>query len=541
MPPNDSDDDPHDLWSVRLDDYLTAIQRADDDEQQRLLRLEPNLAVWTDPLQDIERFAQLFGEPNPPIPISAEETNPASDTIQFGKYELLGELGRGGMGVVFRAYQPDLDRSVALKMLTSPGFASPDQRRRFAQEAKLASRIRHPQIVTIHEVGEFSGQPFFTMDFISGTSLATQLLQGPLPAETAVPLVILVAKAVDHLHLNGVIHRDLKPSNILIDRTGQPCLVDFGLAKALDNFHDPTITGTILGTPNYMSPEQAAGRVREVDERSDIFSLGAIMYEMLCGRPPFQAGSSFDTVLQVLEREPLPLRHWNRTIPKILEQICLRCLEKTPESRYPSALEFAQDLERWSRGEHPAFVSRSPVSELVRTVRRHPAAAYRLSGLVPTLLVVVARCCLAPEFWSFYRAIIAELSLWIGFSLAWEWRSQQPRCRNWTAHAFVLTDIVFLTAILQARHAADISHVTAYVLVVLMAGLSLDRRLVLIAGAASIAGYLALVCRADDFSGWHIPVIVIVLLACCTLITDYQVRRLSIWVRPKLDEFNEGR
>lgn len=521
-----NDDAVTELWSARLDEYLTAIQRGDEKEQQRLLGLMPELARWTAPLNDLDEFARLFIHSEP---VAFD----SSEAIQFGKYELRGELGRGGMGVVFHAYQPELDRTVALKMLTGHAFASVEQRRRFTQEARLASRIRHPQIVTIHEVGEFGGQPYFTMDFISGTSLAAQLRHGPCSTDRAVYLLIMIAEAVAHLHAEGIIHRDLKPSNILIDRTGQPCLVDFGLAKAADGFHDPTMTGTILGTPSYMSPEQAAGRVREIAERSDVYSLGAIMYEMLCGRPPFLADSAFDTVLQVMEREPLPLRHWNPSIPKSLEQICLRCLEKSPERRYASALELAQDLERWSHGEYPAFASRSPVFQLVRNIRRHPAAAYRLLGLLPTLLIVLVRCLIAPEYWAYYSPIATGLVLWIGLSSIWEWQSHKLVGEAWTRYAFVLTDIFLLTNILQLRRAADISHVTAYVLIILMAGLSLNRRLIWMAGLGCIAGYLYLIARSEDLEGWHVPGISIVLLSCCTLVTDFQVRRLSIWIRPQ--------
>jgi len=525
VPPADA---PTELWPARLDEYLTAIQCGDQAEQQRLQELEPELARWTDHLREIDEFARLLVDPTMSMAASTE-------MIQFGKYELRGELGRGGMGVVFRAYQPDLDRTVALKMLTGSPFATLDQRRRFVQEARLASRIRHPHIVTIHEVGEFGGQPYFTMDFIPGTSLAAQLGNGPLPIGQAVDFLVLIAKAVDHLHAHGVIHRDLKPSNVLLDHSGQPCLVDFGLARAVDEFHDQTVTGTILGTPSYMSPEQAAGRVREITERSDVYSLGAILYEMLCGRPPFVADSPFDTVLQVMEREPLPPRHWNRAIPKNLEQICLRCLEKSPGGRYASALELAQDLERWSRGEYPAYPSRSPVIKAARTIRRHPAAAYRLLGILPTFLILLLRCLIVPDVWNYYLPVLAGLVLWGGLTLLWEWQSLKPRRQTWTAYAFLLTDIVFLTMVLRVGDAADVSRVTAYVLIILMAGLSLKRRLIWLAGLGCIAGYLYLLLRADDFEAWHVPVIMIIVLICCTVVTDYQVRRLSIWIRPGLD------
>ena len=528
-----SDDDaPSGECFSLLDAYLTAIQRGDVNEQQRLLNLEPGLVSWADDLQKIDAFATILSEPFA-IRTQAPE---ADESIRFGKYELRGELGRGGKGVVFRAYHPELDRTVALKMLTGSAFSSPDQRRRFAQEARLASRIRHPHIVSIHDVGDFSGQPYFTMDIVTGTSIASCLRKGPISTEQAVHWMIMIAKAVDHLHANGIIHRDLKPSNVLLDECDEPCLVDFGLARALDEFHDPTMTGTILGTPSYMSPEQAAGRIREVTTRSDVYSLGAILYEMLCGRPPFKADSAFDTVLQVMEREPLPLRHWNRTVPKKLDQICLKCLEKSPEKRYPSAMELAQELERWIRGESSPYESLSPITRFSRTFRRHPDAAYRLLALVPTLLIVVLRCLSAPNVSSisdYYKPIIVELSLWIGLSLVWEWQASKPGDHRWTPFAFLLTDIIFMTSILQARKKADISHVTAYVLVLILSGLSLNRSQIWTAGLGCIAGYLCLLCNAEDFENWIVPILMVVLLTCCTIVTDYQARRLSIWIRMK--------
>ena len=515
-----------------LDAYLTAIQSGNETEQRRLLSQEPKLAAWADDLRDIDSFAAILSDP---LEIRTQ-TSATAESIRFGKYELRGELGRGGMGVVFRAYHPELDRTVALKMLTGSAFTSPDQRRRFAQEARLASRIRHPHIVSIHDVGDFAGQPYFTMDIVTGASVATQLANGAIPIEQAVHWMIMIAKAVEHLHSNGIIHRDLKPSNVLLDECDEPCLVDFGLARALDEFHDPTVTGTILGTPSYMSPEQAAGRIREVTTRSDVYSLGAILYEMLCGRPPFKADSPFDTVLQVMEREPLPLRHWNLAIPKKLEQICLRCLEKSPDKRYPSALELAQDLERWVRGESSPYESLSPVTQFSRTFRRYPDVAYRLLALVPTLLIVMLRCLLAqnaPAISDYYTPIMMELSLWIGLSLVWEWHASKPTGHQWTPYAFLLTDIIFMTSILRARNKADISHVTAYALVVILSGLSLNRSQIWTAGLGCIAGYLCLVYGAKDFESWIVPILMVVLITCCTIVTDYQARRLSIWIRSR--------
>lgn len=511
----------------RLDDYLTVIQHGDVAAQQKLTTEFPALAGWTESFQRLNDFAALVAD-------VAAPREPGHDIIQFGQYELRGELGRGGMGVVYHAYQATLERHVALKMLTGSTFSTIEQRRRFVQEARLIARIRHPHIVSVHEVGELGGQPFYTMDLIAGDNLASRLAEGPLAAGDAIRLMIRIAYAVEYLHQQGVLHRDLKPSNILLDASDEPCVVDFGLSRAMDEFQDPTVTGTVLGTPSYMPPEQAAGRVREIGVRSDVYSLGAILYEMLCGRPPFVANSALDTVLQVLERDPLPLRHWNRSVPRDVEHICLRCLEKSPDRRYSSAQEFAADLERFQRGERPADQSHSLWVKASRLTRRYPSAAYRLLGLLPTLLIVLLRCAVEPTVWGFYQPIVASLSAWAILSLCWEFCASEEAACRWVPFAFVITDIVMLSVILHFAQASDGPFVAAYVLGVLMAGLSLDRRLVWVAGVSSVIGYSSLVVSSGPLIYWHIPTIVAILLMCCTAVTDYQVRRISVWIRPRM-------
>jgi serine/threonine protein kinase len=510
----------------RLDELLTVIQQGNVAEIQRLTNEDPALITWKDCFRELNDFADLVSNVAAPGNIGGE-------TIQFGQYELRGELGRGGVGVVYHAYQKALDRHVALKMLTGSAFSTSEQRRRFVQEARLIARIRHPHIVSVHDVGELGGQPFYTMELIEGESLASKLGRGRMEVRQAIDLMLPITQAVEYLHQQGVLHRDLKPSNILLDVAGEPCLVDFGLSRAMDEFHDPTVTGTILGTPSYMPPEQAAGRVREIDVRSDVYSLGAILYEMICGRPPFVANSALDTVLQVLERDPLPLRHWNRSVPRDVEHICLRCLEKSPDLRYLSAREFATDLERCQRGERPAAQLHTLSVKVSRLTRRYPSATYRLLGLLPTLLIVLLRCAAEPIFWGFYLPTLVGLCAWAILSFSWECCARQTAAQRWAPFAFVITDIVILTAILHFVQAADGPFIAAYVLLVLMAGLSLDRRLVWTSGISSVVGYFFLVMWSGPLLYWHIPIIVAILLMCCTAVTDYQVHRLSVLIRPR--------
>jgi len=270
---------------------------------------------------------------------------------QLGAYELLEELGRGGMGVVYRAMDKKLGREAAVKMILRGKLASQADVERFRGEAQAAARLDHAGIVPVYDVAESDGQLFFSMRYIAGQTLSQRLAQGPLPPREAALLLMKVARAVHYAHRRGILHRDLKPSNILIDEKGEPHITDFGLAKEVKDGRSVTKTGAVLGTPAYMAPEQAAGGRGRVGPAADIYSLGSILYHMLTGRPPFQAPTPVDVVLLVLEQEPSSPRRVNPKADRDLSLIALRCLQKPPDLRYDSAAALADDLEAYLNDE----------------------------------------------------------------------------------------------------------------------------------------------------------------------------------------------
>ena len=308
---------------------------------------------------------------------AAEQPGPAAGAVlrYFGDYELLEEIARGGMGVVYKARQVQLNRIVAVKMILSGALATTEDVRRFRSEAEAAAGLQHPSIVPVHEVGEFEGQHFYSMGFVDGSSLAAVLRDGPMPQREAAELIRQIAAAVQHAHNDGIIHRDLKPANVLLDGDGKPHVTDFGLARRMTVDQSLTPTGEILGTPSYMPPEQALGRNTEVREVSDVYSLGAILYATLTGRPPFQADNPMDTLLQVIEREPVSPRELNPSVSRDLETICLKCLQKDRSRRYQSAEELAEDLRRYLTGETILARPVSSVGRLWRWSRRNKLAA----------------------------------------------------------------------------------------------------------------------------------------------------------------------
>jgi eukaryotic-like serine/threonine-protein kinase len=310
---------------------------------------------------------------NPP----AEEEQPPAGPIvgEFGEYDLLNVAGRGGMGVVYRARHRRLGREVALKMVASPVMAGESAARRFRAEVESMGSLDHPHIIPVYEFGEVEGQAYYTMKFIDGGHLSARLRETAWPLVDRIRLLMKVTRAVDHAHRHGVLHRDLKPSNIMIDGGGEPYVCDFGLARRLEGDSSLTLSGAALGTPEYMAPEQAIGDTSSATTAADVYSLGAILYECLAGRPPFRGGNALETMRQVMEQEPAVPSTVSRGADRDLETVAIKCLSKEPSRRYASAAALADDMERWLRHEPVTARRPGPVERTSKWLRRHPGLA----------------------------------------------------------------------------------------------------------------------------------------------------------------------
>ena len=300
---------------------------------------------------------------------------PAKTLANFGDYELLEEIGRGGQGVVYRARQKSLNRTVALKVIGLGHWATQAHLKRFRLEAEAAASLEHPGIVPIHEVGERDGSCYFSMKFVEGGQLDAVAKREPMPIRRAVELIAKLARTVHYAHEHGILHRDIKPGNILLDQEGEPHLTDFGLARLVETESTVTRTLEALGTPSYMAPEQAIGNNAQLTAATDVYGLGAVFYQLLTGHPPFAGGTTYETIRLLLDTEPRQPRLWNPKSDRDLSTICLKCLEKDPKRRYSSALALAEDLERWLKHE-PIRAHRTGVFTHARKwVRRNLSVA----------------------------------------------------------------------------------------------------------------------------------------------------------------------
>ncbi len=390
-------------WQLAADEVAARTNDTPRPRRERTARAEPVLAAAA-PLTMDETIVKPAGwqtglrirlAPEPALPVlpddSANETlpPPALPTIRIPRetdptlvgYDMLEVLGRGGMGVVYKARQRGLNRLVALKMILSGSHASPADRARFRAEAEAVARLEHANIVRIYEVGEQAGRPFFSLELIEGGSLQQKLVDQLLPLRDAALLMRRLAEAVHYAHSRGVVHRDLKPANILLTPAGQPKITDFGLAKCLEGDAQHTTTGAVVGTPAYMAPEQAEGRNADVGPAADIYSLGAICYDLLTGRPPFRGETAMQTLRIALTEEPVPPLQLRAKLPLDLQTICLKCLEKDPAKRYATAQHLADDLRRYLDGEPILARAISRPERAWRWCRRNPLVAGILLAL----------------------------------------------------------------------------------------------------------------------------------------------------------------
>lgn len=357
---------------------------ADDDSTIDSKRADDPLATSRPELEETIDSGSVSGS-KPEIRMKTAES--------VGDYELVEEIARGGMGVVYQARHKTLNRAVALKMILSGQFASEADVRRFHQEAEAAANLDHPGIVPIYDIGEHEGRHYFSMKFIEGGSLAAKLPELRKDRRKIVRLITDIARAIHHAHQRGILHRDLKPANILLDENGNPLVSDLGLAKQIKSESDLTHTGAVVGTPAYMPPEQAAAK-KEITTAADIYSLGAIFYEALTGQPPHQGDSPVETMMRVLNEEITRPRDLDGGIDRILELICLKCLEKDPDKRYASAAALAEDLENWAEGRpvsvRPPSIGSALTQALVANVRSVLGA-----GVIGILAGILFALCLS--------------------------------------------------------------------------------------------------------------------------------------------------
>jgi eukaryotic-like serine/threonine-protein kinase len=512
-------------YLARFPEWADEIAGAFETEPTSLVT--PTRAVAGSTIAYVE--ATVFDrDPNAALPSGPDDLAPLA---RFGDYEILEEIARGGMGVVYRARQVSAKRFVALKMIRAGRLASPEELGRFRLEAEAAANLDHPHIVPIFDVGEHLGQLYFSMRLVEGGSLARRLTECGRDPLSAARLVATVAQAVDHAHRQGFWHRDLKPANILIDASGRPHVTDFGLAKRVQGDAALTQSGAILGTPSYMAPEQAAGGKQPLTAAADVYSLGAVLYEVLTGRPPFRAETVRETIFLVLESEPLPPGSLRPDLPADLERVCLKCLEKNPNARYPTPKALAEDLERYLRGDGVEAGRPNPLQKLRRWTRREPELVSHLGGLGIMAAVTQYNHMTAdvvdPRV---HYSVLAVLGLWAAASWSFQWALRKgwkpaPLRFGWSA-----LDVLLLSAILKILDALESSLVVGFALLIAASGLWSSVRLVWFTTGLSMICYAIIAIDSNNLHPWvhkQYPNAFLAALVVTGFVVARQVRRMG--------------
>ena len=560
-----------------LDHLVDALQAGDEPADSQLLQTQPQLGEFIDCLSRLDALVpatEILGAVAGRETISVESST-GRDRVatRFGRYELVERIGQGAMGVVYLARQTDLDRIVALKLIT-PGRAGGEADvERFYSEARAAAGLRHPGIVGVLEVGEFDGQHYIAMDYISGGSLSEYLrnqggeveskvsgaddsvllltapaglwrkasVGGCVEPDVAADWVAEIARAVDYLHGHGIVHRDLKPANILLDEDQRPLVSDFGLALVANDQATATAGGMIVGTPAYMAPEQATGHNEKLSARSDIFSLGVILYELITGLSPFDVKNPLDTLVRVIEVDPDPPTTLEPWLSRELEHICLKCLEKDPQNRYESAGELADDLQRYLRRENVKARPSGFMHRIRRWGRRQPVlvthlAALTLSAGINQVGFFVGGDTANPGV---HFRVMSILVGWIVISAICQWLLRKPRWQSAVRFAWCAVDAALLTAVLAQNSVAPGPILVGYPLLITASGLFFRVRLVWFMTLACVVGYAILLgLRRQWFGGmeiggppWQYPIIFAVGLTVLGTVVAYQVYRVRVLSR----------
>ena len=449
----------------------------------------------------------------------------AMDNREFADYELEEELGRGGMGIVYRARQKSLGKTVALKMLLPGALHDPSAVKRFYTEAEAAARLEHPGIVPVYNVGEYQGKHYYSMALIEGHTLAQLFAQGPLSPQKAAELIRQAALAVHHAHQHGVIHRDIKPANILIDDSGEPKITDFGLAKKTDDSLELTVTGQIIGTLAYMAPEQAAGRKEQVTTSVDVYALGAVLYTAISGQPPFSGESHAELLIKVLTQESLvPQSPHGRCTD--LVRICQRCLEKDPQFRYPSAQALAEDLDR--------FLHHEPVNASVanwthrckKWVRRQPSLAAHLLGLGSVEFVRQTTHWWLKGTWTQNLHISSLILFWAALCLMLQWLIH--RTGESARFLWPIVDLILITSLLTLVDDPYGPLLVAYPLSIVFCGLLFRVRLIVFMTLGAVLGYLTLLVLRPATNPPHYHLLFVLMLVLFGTIIGTHLRRLRL-------------